>query len=476
MSDIQKTDSHTDIIEYQVQKITEFLDVLGLPSDNIIAHNNERQIIGQNLPQYIANLPLELKQDARYLSKFVVGAGFGLFDYALNSIWNEVTLALRNKAITYGLEIFYDAAVGGKLRDFYKTEDDLAALKDNTLLNTSKKLELISETTFKKLAHILDMRNDIGISHPTNYTINAFELLGWLQTCIQDVLQDLPSESAIQVKAFIDNLKQLDAIIEDEIVSKISPQIKSLSSIHCSRILRTIFGLYVSPDSNQTLRKNISKIIPTIWDASVDEVKYKMGVMLEGYNNNLHKAKYDLGCAFFDIAKGNKYRTNSEKLVNLENYSNELVEAHHGHDNYFYEVPVIEKISTYISQSSDIPTEISKNILHSIMLCRIGKGCTYQSGVSPQGKIVYDRILSIIGDKFIPIFIIELASFDLQQRLSRSIGMKQGIEMINVVKKSVINERYIECLDYLIQEFPKSERAIFNSHFKKISSGFIDWK
>jgi hypothetical protein len=55
--------------------------------------------------------------------------------------------------------------------------------------------------------HILDMRNDIGISHPTNYTINAFELLGWLQTCIQDVLNDRPTEAALQVQAFIQNLK-----------------------------------------------------------------------------------------------------------------------------------------------------------------------------------------------------------------------------------------------------------------------------
>ena len=51
------------------------------------------------------------------------------------------------------------------------------------------------------------MRNDIGISHPTNYTINAFELLGWLQTCIQDVLNDKPTEAALQVQAFIQNLK-----------------------------------------------------------------------------------------------------------------------------------------------------------------------------------------------------------------------------------------------------------------------------
>jgi hypothetical protein len=473
--EIITTNNQTDIIESQVQMITTFLTELGLPSDNIIASNQEREIINKTLPAYITQLPNDLKQDARYLSKFVVGAGFGLFDYALNSIWNEVTLALRNKAITYGLDIFFDASVGGRMRELYNTDVDLAGLKDKTLLDTCKKLELISETTYKKLAHILDMRNDIGISHPTNYTINAFELMGWFQTCIQDVLQDQPSDSAIQVKAFIDNLKTLEAIIEDERIEKIGYQISSLASLHCSRILRTIFGLYVSDDSNQTLRKNISKIIPILWSASTDEVKYKIGIILEGYNNNLHTTKHEKACEFFEIAKGNKFRTNSERIINLENLSNDIKEAHFGHDNFYNEVPLIKDILSYFEDSKDIPNEVAKNLIHSIMLCRIGRGLNYSNGVSPSGKGYYDSFFKMLKDDFIPLFIIQLTTFDVQQKLSRPIAMAQAIEMITEVKHNIINERYVECLDYLLIEFPKTERAIFNTKFKKIAD-FLEWE
>lgn len=469
------SDNQSNIIETQVQMITGFLANLGLPSDNIIASNQERGIINKTLPDYISKLPADLKKNARYLSKFVVGAGFGLFDYALNSIWNEVTLALRNKAITYGLDIFFDASVGGKMRELYSSEEDLAGLKDNTLLNTCKKLELITETTYKKLAHILDMRNDIGISHPTNYTINAFELMGWFQTCIQDVLQDMPSDSAIQVKAFIENLKKLETIIEDEKAQKIQTQISSLSSQHCSRILRTIFGLYVSADSNQILRKNISKITSIIWGASSDEVKYKIGIMVEGFNNNLHTEKYKRGCEFFEIANGNKYRTKSERVINLENLSNELREAHFGYDNYYNEVPVIKKIMTYFEDSTDIPNEIARNLIHSVMLCRIGRGLSYKRGVSPSGKDYYIQLFNMLKDDFIPMFIAQLCEFDIQQKISRNIAMEQALEMIDEVKQNIINERYIESLDYLLSEFPKTERAIFNTQFKKLTNGFLTW-
>lgn len=174
-----------------------------------MASQDERRTIGENLEALIRGLPAEVKKDARYLSKFVIGAGFGLFDCSLNAVWNEVVLSLRRKAAVYGLDIFFDSAVGGsKAREDYKTEDDLASLKDSVLLDTCRKLELISDITYKKLKHILDMRNDIGISHPANYAINAYELLGWLKTCVSEVLNDNPTEAALQVQVFIKNLRE----------------------------------------------------------------------------------------------------------------------------------------------------------------------------------------------------------------------------------------------------------------------------
>jgi len=474
MTDISKFEQG-ELIEQQVQRITEFLDIIGLPSDNIIANIEERVIIGKNLPQYIYDLPDELKRDARYLSKFVVGAGFGLFDYALNSVWNEVVLSLRHKAITYGLEIFFDKAVGGNLRASYQKEEDLAGLKDNVLLNTCKKLELISETTYKKLSHILEMRNDIGVSHPTNYTINAFELLGWLQTCIQDVLKDQPSEAAIQVKAFIDNLKEYGAAINKATVDSIKPQIESLATHHCDSILRTIFGIYVSRDTNQIVRKNISLLSPIVWPCCSDEEKYKLGILLAGYNTNLHKDKFDKGEEFFDTVKGNAFRTESQKVVVLDDLSARLKDAHYSWDNFYHEVPLIEKILTFITKSGDIPIQVASPLIHSIVICRIGKGISYENGVSPNAKPHYDFFFSVLGEEYIPLFIVELTQFDIQQQLSSKICRGQCIQLLKKVKENIVNAKYIECLDFLINEFPKSERVIFTAEFKKISGTILKW-
>ncbi|MET4797044.1 hypothetical protein ABIF64_009222 [Bradyrhizobium japonicum] len=208
-----------ELIDPQAQMLVDFLRDMGLPAENIIADASQRRIIGDNLQALIQDIPPNVKKDARYLSKFVIGAGFGLFDYSLNAVWNEVVINLRKKAVVYGLDIFFDAAVGGsKAREYYSSEDDLSSLKDSVLLDTCRKLELISDTTYKKLKHILDMRNDTGISHPNTYAINAYELLGYLQNCIQDVLNDNPTEAALQVQAFIKNLKVTTAVLDNSAI------------------------------------------------------------------------------------------------------------------------------------------------------------------------------------------------------------------------------------------------------------------
>ena len=314
------------LVDPQAQRVVEFLDQIGLPADNIIAEQSERLRISQALPEYINSLSDDVKRDARYLSKFVVGAGFGLFDYSLNAIWNEVVINLRKKAVSYGLDIFFNSAVGGREREFYRNEEHLTSLKDSKLLNTCRDLELISDTTYRKLKYILDMRNDIGISHPTNYTIGAFELLGWLQTCIQNVLNDQPTKAALQVQSFIKNLKDHASPIDDTTVTTIQSNISELASHHLANIIRTMFGIYVTTDTDPQVRKNISLIAPTIWKNCKDDPKYEIGILIEKYHTNLHKEKYDFGCDFLDGVKGNRYRTSNERVIIVDSLLEQLLE------------------------------------------------------------------------------------------------------------------------------------------------------
>ncbi|MCA3704845.1 MAG: hypothetical protein INF12_17640 [Methylobacterium sp.] len=460
----------------QAQRLVDFLREVGLPHENVLADPSERAIIASNLPGYLSSLPPDVKKDARYLSKFVIGAGTGLFDYALNAIWNEVVLDLRKKAVLYGIDIFFDAAVGGsKTRDFYSSEDDLAALKDSVLLDTCRKLELISDTTYKKLKHILDMRNDIGISHPTNYSINAFELMGWLQTCVQDVLNDRPTEAALQVQAFISNLKGYTNPIDISTKQTIERRFRELPTHLCGSLLRTVFGIYVAPDTDPGVRKNISELAPALWAVCRDEPRYRRGIVLEGYNSNLYKDKYALGEQFFNFVGGNAYRSASERLVIVDTLITELHDKHNGWDNFHHEAPVAASLWSYIPDQASIIDNLADKLFKTILLCRIGRGVSYNNGVSPGGKRYYDAILNNAGDKFAPHVMAALTHYEIAGQLSRSVCRTQAKQALEAVRKNVINQRLSECLTYLIENIEKVPNCTSNAEFKRLSADYINW-
>ncbi|MHC2672775.1 hypothetical protein ACVI1J_004938 [Bradyrhizobium diazoefficiens] len=475
MSDIVPKKAN-ELIDPQAQMIVGFLQAMGLPSDNVIAAQDERRIIGDNIESLIRDLPAEAKKDARYLSKFVIGAGFGLFDYSLNAVWNEVVLNLRRKASVYGLEIFFDSAVGGsKAREHYKTEDDLASLKDSVLLDTCRKLELISDATYKKLKHILEMRNDIGISHPTNYTINAFELLGWLKTCVSEVLNDNPTEAALQVQAFVKNLREATDPLDKTQAQGIANHIQQLPTHLCGNLLRTIFGLYVAIDTHPGVRKNISLIAPALWAACQDEAKYKLGIVLEGYNVNLYKDKYALGEEFFGVVGGNAFRSPSERVIIVDELITELRDKHNGWDNFHHEPPVAAQLYSYVPDQQSIFDNLAQRLFKTVLMCRIGRGVSYCEGVSPGGRGYYDFILSLAGDKFAAHAMAALSDFEVRAQLGRPLCRQHAKTALTLVRANVINQRLLECLDYLIANIETDAGCAYSSDFKKLTAGYINW-
>ncbi|MDQ1184694.1 hypothetical protein [Agrobacterium larrymoorei] len=465
-----------ELIDPQAQMLVDFLKDMGLPSDNVIADISERKIIGDNLQGLILGLPPEIKKDARYLSKFVIGAGFGLFDYSLNAVWNEVVLNLRKKAVVYGLDIFFDAAVGGsKAREHYSTEDDLSALKDSVLLDSCRKLELIGDTTYKKLKHILEMRNDIGISHPNSYTINAYELLGYLQNCIQDVLNDNPTEAALQVQSFIKNLKTTTTVVDSAAKQAIEKKIIELPTHLCGSLMRTVFGIYVAVDTDPTVRKNISLIAPALWAACADEARYKLGIVLEGYNVNLFKDKHSLGEQFFDVVGGNAFRSPNERVIIVDELITELLDKHNGWDNFHHEPPVAAQLYSYVPDQTSIFENLAQRLFKVVLICRIGRGVSYCEGVSPGGRKYYDNILALAGDKFAPHVMVSLCHFEIKNKLHNSLCRKHAKAALETTKKNVINARLIECLDYLIANIETNIACVDSGEFKRLSSGYITW-
>lgn len=452
-----------------------YLNGYGLPTDNIIASTEERAVIGKNLPTLLETIPTELRKDARYLSKFIGATAIGLFDAGLNFIWNEVVLTLRNKASIYGIQLFYDAAVSGKNRESYTDESDLDGIKDIVLLDTCKKLELISDIVHKKVHHILTMRNDVAASHPNVENIGGYELLGWLQTCVKDIIQDQPSESSIRIKSIVDNIKSRTDALDTNSIARFAEQLKHLSLPHVHNLLITLFGVFVNQDTAQMLRANIAKIAPSIWNFSTDQVRHRIGVMVDGYQTNFQKNKYDRAVEFLGLVQGKMYESLPARIIALGNLAEQLEEAHTGHDNYWNEPPIMKEILQYIRQSQDIPSEIATDLIRAVLRCRIGRGLPYRNGVSPHGLPLYDQFLRTLDDIMIVKAIILLYEPEINAKIQNSICQQNLKAVLEVFYSITVSDRLKEILLYLITNIKEVYATNHRKEFRQLSSPFINW-
>lgn len=452
---------------------TDYLRQFGLPTSNVIANSGERAVVGSNLPAFLDALSKEAKVDARYLSKFVGAAAIGLFDAALNYIWNEVVLNLRKKVVIYGIELFYDAAVGGANRASFKDDSDLDGLKDSVLLDTCQKLELVSDVVYRKLDHILTMRNEVAASHPNVESIGGYELLGWLQTCVRDVLQDRPSDSSIRIKALVENIRASTTVIDSPTAERFQAELRNLSLPHAKNLLVTLFGIFVDPASDQILRANVARIAPSVWGHADDSVRFKIGSRIDGYRTNLQQDRLAKGIEFLTIVDGRMYETLPTRTIALDGLADRLDDAHDGRDNFYSEPPVMREVLMYCRTSRDLPASVLPKLTSAVLRCRIGRGLSYRDGVSPAGKPLYDRFLGMLDDAGIALIVEAMFRPEINGKLASPICQRHLQEVLQIIRPLAISERLRGVTDFLLADIPSAHRASSMPAFRDLCRGVI---
>ncbi len=439
-----------------------YLQELGLPHEGIIAPDVERTTMRMILPQTIQQLSPQTKKDAVYLSKFVASSAIGLHDAALNYLWNEVVVSLREKVKIYGLDLFFDAAVGGDLRETYSTVEDLSLIKDNTLVDTCRKLELISDILHEKLKHILFMRNNIGASHPNGETIRTLELLGWLETCVKDVIDDRPSEGALFVQQLIVNLKKDNIVLDQPRLEQIHENLQQQNSRISGNLLITLFSIFTKQNTLPNVRDNILKLAPIVWDVSPENKKYEIGFKLDQFAVNLDEPTLALGNSFLEKCDGISYKSEGTKSRELNELLNRLLETHNNHDNFHHEVPIARNIKKYINEETDILLNVEDKLIKTILICRIGNGTWYCEGVSPGAKPIYNEIIRLFNSKQINKLINFLKEPEIRNMLSNDNCILQTKELLGLINLDLQYGRTREAIEFIFTHIDNAKSKVFS--------------
>jgi hypothetical protein len=292
---------------------------------------------------------------------------------------------------------------------------------------------------------------------------------------MKDVLQDRPSQSAIQIKAFVDNLKSRADAIDDSTANRLSGELKNLSLPHLHNLLITIFGIFVSTDASHVLRLNVAKIAPTVWQHASDQVKFKIGIQIDSYRTNLSQDKLTRGQEFLRIVDGLSYESIPTKVVALDGLADQLLSAHQGWDNFYNEPPFISEILQYCKTSRDIPKESLAKLTKVVMRCRLGRGISYNRGVSPSAKPKYDQFLGMLDDAGVAQCLISLFDPTINCKLSGEICQEHLRATLTIARGIVISERLRSAIDFMLADIPSAARANFKVEFRELTTPFINW-
>ena len=157
-----------EVIDDNLNSIGKILETFHLPRE-ILADNEEIIYAWRELPRELVRIPEELRDGL--IARMCVAISVGLFDGAINYIWNAVVLNMRTRVKNYGLKYV------GQIYDKEFEERQLNEMTDSELLTLCYRLELISEEGYFLLNQCREIRNNFSSAHPSIAQIDDRELI-----------------------------------------------------------------------------------------------------------------------------------------------------------------------------------------------------------------------------------------------------------------------------------------------------------
>lgn len=440
--------------------LSNYLNKLGLPTENILYSVGERKKVLDSLDSALSMLPLDEREKAYYLTKFTVAIAVGLFDSALNFLWNETIKALRKMISEYDLEYFFSVLekVSGKYKKLNSIEE-FDEISDHDLLEACRRMGLMSEVVHKKIEHINYMRNHVSAAHPNDNEINGFEILGWLENCIKYAILAEPDHSAIMLKRLLANMRS--EIIPDSDFCIIGQEICRLSQERIDDLLWNLFGMYTDPQLAVNAKQNISKLSKRVWDASTENRKFEVGSKFGVFRKNAEVIRRNNAEEFLGIVNGLQYKDEDSLAAELIEKLGMLKSIHFNNNNFYNEYPCVLTVDSSIPPNGVIPRAVRNIWVKVIGICAIGNGRGYKEGVDESAMVYYNKYISTWGDAEIAEFLnlmndvefttdlhlpkpearMRKLSLALTKKAS-NVYLKRGLELINSSPEETLHKIY----------------------------------
>lgn len=187
------------VIPASTSSLTQLTTAMGVPRD-ILPDDAMIARTWEQLPRLLNDIPPQYRTEHHL--RMCVAVANGLFDAAINYVWNAAILRLRDRVRAFGLHLVHSFT--GKPFD----EKILVGLKDSELIDLCLRLNLISEDSFFFLDQCRDVRNNFSSAHPAMGDLDDLEVLGFLNRCTKHAMSDAPDPRAVDLSAMLSAVRE----------------------------------------------------------------------------------------------------------------------------------------------------------------------------------------------------------------------------------------------------------------------------
>ncbi len=450
--------------------VADFLRDVGLPTENILSPVEERRKVINELKNALEILPMEERQRAYYLTKFTVAIAVGLFDGALNYLWDETISSLRRLVSKVDLGYFFAVAATISSRNkSFSSADDLDQVPDHDLLEACRRIGLLSDVNYARLEHVNYMRNHASAAHPNENDLDGYEMLSWLATCLRRAITAEPDHSVISMKQLLTNIRSESIPATD--IPLIGSDLVKLSQERVDDFVWTLFGMFVDPRQTPTAKGNIKALAPYVWPSASEDRRYDIGSRFGVFRNNADIARKDATQEFLEAVGGVKYKDEDSLAGELIDKLGLLKSVHFGLNNFYNEYPHARGLEQSLPQTGVVPRAARSLWVKVICICYVGNGAGYREGVDEGALPYYTRYIDNFSDEEMVEFIRLFSDPEFASTLNRRKPDQRVRELATRLRNKTNHLQIQRALDLIINAPDRTIYGLSNtSAYKRILS------
>ncbi|WP_052050567.1 hypothetical protein [Leptolyngbya sp. KIOST-1] len=406
-----------------------FIGRYGLPTEQVLVGVPERLRVFRNVEDVVERIEADQRQRSIYISKFIAASAAGLFDAALNYLWDETIYELRRRVAQYDLEYFFDAAVGSSSdrRKKLNTEEDLLKIDDSELIKGAQEIGLVSDLGFRHLDYVRYMRNWASAAHPNQNEITGLQLIGMLETCILEVIT-LPLSTVVgEIKKLLSNIKN-NKISESE-AKQILIFFADLPMERVVTLAEGFFGIYTKEDTTTQTRQNIRFLVSDLWSRLDEHTRQRFGVKYARFVFNNDQDKQKLSREFLETVSGLSYIPDNIRTAEIQAAIENLLLAHRAVNNFYNEPPFARQLQRLVGNEGKVPSAINNEYV----LCLVEVFLTNGNGVAWNAEPIYIDLFDNFSPEQALIAVLSFNELEISSRLQLPLCQEKFRKLLNLM-------------------------------------------